>query len=155
MRFNLNILFLLISTTTFSQNYKGKIDSTIYIAKQIDTDLNTFTKIEKYKDSISSKNYYINYGVIQKIEISTIENNTLKKVNWYYKNSSLIYIEKLWCDNARQKTIDSEKIIIQNNKIIAWLNSNNQLIDFNTSEYNQLCLQIIEYGLYQKNLIED
>jgi len=155
MKFLLYFILVLSSTQFYSQNYKGKIDFAISTAKQIDSDLNTFTKIEKYKDSISSKNYYILNDTIQKIEISTIENSTLKKVNWYYHNSTLIFIEKLWCDDVSHKTIDSEKIIVQNTKIIAWLNSNNQLIDFNTNEYNQLCLQIIEYGMYQKNLIED
>ena len=155
MRFII-ILFLIVNSFLgFSQSYKGKIDNAIAVAKKIDSELSNYTKIEKYKDSISSKNYYILNDTIQKIEISTIENSTLKKVNWYYHNSTLIYVEKLWCDNVSHKTIDSEKIIVQNTKIIAWLNSNNQLIDFNTNEYNQLCLQIIEYGMCQKNLKED
>ncbi|MDX2171949.1 MAG: hypothetical protein SFY56_02440 [Bacteroidota bacterium] len=155
MRFVI-ILFLIVNVFLgFSQSYKGKIDNAIAMAKKIDSDLNTYTKIEKYKDSLSSKIFYTLNDTIQKIEISTIENNTLKKVNWYYQNINLFYIEKLWCENSTQKLIDSEKIIIESNKIIAWLNANNQLIDFNTNEYNQLCLKIIEYGTYQKNLIED
>jgi len=155
MKFLLCFILVLSSTQFHSQNYKGKIDFAISIAKQIDSELDTYKKIEKYKDSISSKNYYTYNDTIQKIEISTIENNTVKKVNWYYHNTNLFYIEKLWSHNSNQKILDSEKIIIEKNKIVAWLNSNSQLIDFNTHEYNQLCLQIIEYGTFQKNLIED
>jgi len=154
MRFILFLSFL-IPLNSFSQNVTTKIDGIFSIAKQINADLNTYTKIEKYKDSISSKNFYTLNDTIQKIEISTSENETLKIVNWYYLNSNLIYIEQLWLKAKSFKIIDSEKIIIQNNKIIAWLNTNNQLIDFNTNEYNQLCLKIVEYGLIQKNLLQE
>lgn len=155
IKITLVIFIFLFITTCYSQNDKSKIDYFISKAKQIDSELNNFTKIEKYKDSIGSKNFYTLNDTLQKIEISTIENNTLKKVNWYYHNTTLFYIEKLWNDITSQKLIDSEKIIIEKNKIIAWLNANNQLIDFNTNDYNQLCIQIIEFGNYLKNNKED
>ncbi len=154
MKFFLCIIIVFSTTRFLSQNCKGKIDDIISRAKLIDSEIAAYKKIEKYKDSTSFKNYYVLNDTIQKIEISTVEKFTLKRVNWYYHHSNLIYIEQIWSDTLNEKIIDSQKIIIQSNKIIAWLNTNNQLIDFNTNEYNQLCLQIIEYGLYQKKLME-
>ncbi len=151
IKITLVIFISLLITTCFSQNYKGTIDSVFSIVKQINSDLDSFTKIEKYKDSISFKNYYILNKELKKAEVSTIENGTLKNVSWYFYNSNLIYSERVWLDNKGIKIMDSEKVIVQNNKIIAWLNSSNQLIDFNTNEYNQLCIKLIEFGDYLKN----
>lgn len=137
---------LLFTTGLFSQ--VGRTD-TIDIHKavqEIKANKGKYQEVEKVHTVTDDKYVYLKGNETKLITIKTLYNGIEKHVSWFYSNGQLIYTEQLGIDPASKKIVDNEKCYLRNGQLIAWVNTDNKLVDNSSSDFKTLESSLNKFG---------
>jgi len=119
--------------------------------KQVIVDkLDSYTKIEKYKDSISSKYYFFQDKELKLVVLKTIDNKLEKRVSWYFANGQLIFSEQIWIDDKTNRIINHEQFYTHSGHLIAWIKTDNTKEDTSSTGFKYIDKNL---GAYAEELI--
>ena len=117
-----------LTPCVFAQTENVELKTIEKTVEGINTNLNSFQKIEKQNDSIANEYVFIKDKEVQLITIKTREQNIEKNVAWYYLSGALIYGEQKWLDIKSNAIVDHEKFFLTNGHLIAWINTENNAV---------------------------
>jgi hypothetical protein len=120
----------------------AKID---IIKNSIEQNKATCLKTEK-TDSSGSKYIYTKNHVLQLVMVDYKEQDIDKKVEWYFSNRTLVYVNQTWTNLISKKIVDNEKVYLNNGHIIAWLDSQNKEQEADADKINAYDLLLAAYA---------
>jgi hypothetical protein len=147
MKILFSLLFILCAVCFLkAQDLKINIDK----AKQeISSNINTFEKVEIYKDEISYNYNFLKDGKLQIKVVYVIQDGIEKKVEWYFERNKLIFAEQIWTDINTKNIVQNSKAYVKNSTLIEWIN-NGVSVDSNSEEFKNYQKELKEYILKLK-----
>ena len=136
----------LLTNQLFSQAEKP--DTSDIHATILDTRRNIaqYKKVEKVHTPTDEKFVYKDGEEIKLITIRTTDKGIEKNVAWFYSKGQLIYTEQYWLDPVTAKITDNEKFYLHKGQLIAWVNTENKLVDNSSSEFRTLESSLNKFG---------
>jgi hypothetical protein len=144
------IVFFTCIVLTFSVSAQTEKQTMLDIDKTINdikSKISTFQKIEKINTNDGYRFVFLKDKELQLITVRQIEENVEKNVEWYYVNGVLIYAETIWLDSTTKKIVKNEKLYLDSEHLIAWINTENKLVDNNSSEFKTVSTELVAYGI--------
>lgn len=114
------------------------------ITSEIKSNINSYQKKEKYRDSTGYQNAYFNAGVLQLVVTYYKDTATEKRGEWYFQDGKFIYSLKLWTDVKTNDTLDYERFYLSNERLIAWFKFDTP-VDKNTVAFKKLNFRMRDY----------
>ncbi|OFX44143.1 MAG: hypothetical protein A2046_14515 [Bacteroidetes bacterium GWA2_30_7] len=132
--------------TLIQENYNSKIEEIDKITTSINKNIDNYQKIEKVKNATGNKYNYYKSNELQLVTVEAFENNLTKKVCWYFQNNQLIFSDVLWTNNESGIIVKYVKAYLQNEKLFAWIKTDNSYINPNSQEFKDADEQLREYA---------
>ena len=151
MKTTITLLSFFIWTLTFYAQTDKIILDIDQATNEIKSKISSFRKIEKINNSEGSRFVFLKDKELQLITVQQIGPDVEKNVEWYYINGVLTYSETKWLDKKSQQIVFNEKEYLRNGHLIAWINSENKLVDSTRLEFKTIDTALAAYGIEIKN----
>lgn len=116
------------------------------ITEIIKANLNSYEKIEKFKDSTDFRYIYRKDKEVQIISIYSKDQNQnlsyLKEL--YFHNGQLIYAEQITTERKSNSVIDKEKMYFDNEQLFTWIQSGSK-VDRNSDKFKKTAEELHDY----------
>ena len=134
-----------LNPVLISKDTTQQIKNINKICQNIKNNINSYLKIEIFKDSLSYRNVYLKDNVLQLVKVMYTENNIEKNVDWYFLDEQLICAESIWISLETKKAVDNIKCYFNNLHMIAWIDDN-KYIDYKSTEFKARETQLVDYS---------
>lgn len=138
---------LVLTHGVYSQTEKEQILKIDKAKLEIINNLNSYQKIEKYKDDISYKYVFLKDKELKLITLKTNDKNIEKRVSWYFVNEQLIFSEQIWINKESNEIINHEKFYTNNGNLIAWIKTDNTTEDTSSENFKYIDKELSAYAV--------
>jgi hypothetical protein len=142
------IIFLASNIFCYSQSDTSFIHEAV---QDIKNNLSTFKKIEKINTDKGTRFVFLKDKELKLITVNGLGPDIEKKVEWYYVNGQMAYIETNWVNTKTKNNVYQEKHYFSKGHLIAWLNPQKQMVDIGTVEFKKMDSELTAYGIKIKN----
>jgi|SRR6185436_1277331 len=117
------------------------------MTQEIKANLNSYKKVEKFKDSIDYRYIYKKGKEVRLISIySKDQHQNLSYVKeWYFHNGQLIFAEQITTEGKSNSIIDKEKMYFDNEQLFTWIQSGNK-VDRNSDRFKKTAEELRGYA---------
>lgn len=149
------LIILVLIQGVYSQTDKQQIADIDKIRIEIKNNLDSFQKIEKFKDTTGYRYEYKKDNELKIIMVQYKDRRDPgkyidKKVEWYFSNGHMIYTELIWTDIATNMEVDNQKCYLNDQHMIAWIKFDNTTVDKNSQEFKDMDTKLVAYGIKLK-----
>lgn len=127
------------------QTPKDKLKEIDRLKDSIEANKESFTKTEKVNNGVDLKWVYKDNGGIVLIEVTTLDENLIKHVEWYFNQNRLCYAEQEWRIPIENKITDRQKFYISEGKLINWV-KNGLTVSPDCAEFKEVSAQLAAYA---------
>ena len=141
IRINAQVMTNTLPTLTLQDVQIVSINNAV---EQIKAGMNSYRKVEKFKNNTGYDNGYFKENKLQLIKVLYKDTITEKNVEWYFNNGLLIYSMQLWIDVKTKDTLDYERYYLSNERFIAWFKFDKP-VERNSVVFKKLAYRMRDY----------
>jgi hypothetical protein len=145
------LLSLVFAHVTYSQTDK-QIAETDKIVNDIKNNRANYQQTKIVEDSISYI-YIYKKDTELKLEMMNYKDRRYdnryidKKVDYYFSNGHLIFVEQTWTDILPNKVVDNQKMYLDEKHMLAWIKNQNETVDVSSKEFKDIETEALAYGI--------